>query len=105
MSSISQNLIGLRRARNLERKDVCKALGLLPRSYARYETGLRVPDINLLGKFARYYNVTIDYLTGQTDMVSKEEYFQEVLEMIADVGGCAGEMARKAIEEGKNKND
>lgn len=52
MSSISQNLIGLRRARNLERKNVCKDLGLIPSSYARYETGLRVPDIELLGKIA-----------------------------------------------------
>lgn len=97
MSSISQNLIGLRRARSLERKEVCEALGLLPTSYARYETGLRVPDIELLGKFACYYNVTIDYLTGHTDLVSKEEYFQEVLEMIADMGGCAGAMASEAL--------
>ena len=97
MSSISQNLIGLRRARNLERKDICKAFGLLPRSYARYETGLRVPSLELLGEFACYYNVTIDYLTGHTDLVSKEEYFQEVLEMIADMGGCSGAMASEAL--------
>ncbi len=101
MSSISQNLIGLRRARNLERKNVCKDLGLIPSSYARYETGLRVPDIELLGKIARYYKVTIDYLTGQTDLVSKEEYFQEVLEMIVEMGGCAGTMAYEALEEWK----
>lgn len=99
MSSISQNLIGLRRARNLERKDVCKAFGLLPRSYARYETGLRVPSLELLGDFARYYNVTIDYLTGHTDLVSKEEYFQEVLEMIAEMGGYAGTVASEALKE------
>lgn len=98
MSSISQNLIGLRRSRNLERKDVCKAFGLLPSSYARYETGLRVPDIELLGGFASYYNVTIDYLTGHTDLVSKEEYFREVLEMIVEMGGCAGAMAQEALE-------
>ncbi|WP_285046772.1 helix-turn-helix domain-containing protein [Lactococcus petauri] len=98
MTSISQNLIGLRRARNMERKEVCEALGLLPTSYARYETGLRVPDIELLGKFARYYNVTIDYLTGQTDLVSKEEYFQEVLEMIAEKGGDVGNIACEALK-------
>lgn len=97
MSSISQNLIGLRRARNLERKDVCKAFGLLPRSYARYETGLRVPSLELLGEFARFYGVTVDYLIGQTDLVSKEEYFQEILEMIAEMGGCAGAMAIEAL--------
>ncbi|MGY0186362.1 helix-turn-helix domain-containing protein [Lactococcus petauri] len=97
MSSISQNLIGLRRARNLERKDVCKAFGLLPRSYARYETGLRIPSLELLGEFARFYGVTVDYLIGHTDLVSKEEYFQEVLEMIADMGGCAGAMASEAL--------
>lgn len=46
MTLISQNLIGLRRARNMERK---------------------------------------------------EEYFQEVLEMIADMGGCSGAMASEAL--------
>lgn len=97
MSPVAQNLIGLRRARNLTRKEVCEVLELLPTSYARYETGLRVPDIELLGKFARYYNVTIDYLTGHTDLVSKEEYFQEVLEMIVEMGGCAGDMASEAL--------
>lgn len=101
MNAVAQNLIGLRRARNMERKEVCEALGLLPTSYARYETGLRVPDIELLGKFARYYNVTIDYLTGHTDLVSKEEYFQEVLEMIAELGGVAGVMAGSALDEWK----
>ncbi|WP_285119668.1 helix-turn-helix domain-containing protein [Lactococcus petauri] len=99
MSSISQNLIGLRRARNLERKDVCKAFGLLPRSYARYETGLRVPSLELLGEFARYYGVTVDYLIGQTDLVSKEECLQETLEMIKELGGVAGEIASSALEE------
>ncbi|WP_338999457.1 helix-turn-helix domain-containing protein [Lactococcus garvieae] len=97
MTVVSQNLIGLRRARNMERKEVCEALGLLPTSYARYEKGLRVPNIELLEKFARYYNVTIDYLTGHTDLVSKEEYFQEVLEMIAEMDGCAGAMASEAL--------
>lgn len=101
MNAVAQNLIGLRRARNMERKEVCEALGLIPTSYARYETGLRVPDIELLGKFARYYNVTIDYLTGHTDLVSKEEYFQEVLEMIAELGGVAGVMAGSALDEWK----
>jgi transcriptional regulator with XRE-family HTH domain len=97
MSPIAQNLIGLRRARNLERKDVCKAFGLLPRSYARYETGLRVPSLELLGEFAYYYGVTVDYLIGQTDLVSKEECFQEVLEMIEELGGVAGTMASEAL--------
>lgn len=101
MSPVAQNLIGLRRARNLERKDVCKDLGLLPTSYARYETGLRVPDMELLGKFGHYYGVTVDYLIGQTDLVSKEEYFQEVLEMIEELGGVAGVMASSALEEWK----
>lgn len=99
MSSISQNLIGLRRARNLERKEVCKAFGLLPRSYARYETGLRVPSLELLGEFARFYGVTVDYLIGQTDLVSKEECLQETLEMIKELGGVAGEIASSALEE------
>lgn len=99
MSSISQNLIGLRRARNLERKDVCKAFGLLPRSYARYETGLRVPSLELLGEFARFYGVTVDYLIGQTDLVSKEDCLQEVLERIKPLGGEAGEIASSALEE------
>ncbi|USI68232.1 helix-turn-helix domain-containing protein [Lactococcus petauri] len=99
MSFISQNLIGLRRARNLERKDICKAFGLLPRTYARYETGLRVPSLELLGEFAYYYGVTLDYLIGQTDLVSREECLREALQMIEELGGVAGEIATSALEE------
>ena len=37
-------------------------------AYSNYETGERAVPIEILIKLARFYNVSIDYLLGETDI-------------------------------------
>ena len=37
-------------------------------SYIRYENGERIPPLDTIVKFAKYYNVSIDYIAKLTDI-------------------------------------
>ncbi len=40
-------------------------------SYIRYENGERIPPLDVMISFAKYYNVSLDYLAGLTNKKSK----------------------------------
>ena len=44
---------------------VATAVGVSQRSYAYYETGVRVADYQTLIRLADYFNVSLDYLLGR----------------------------------------
>ncbi len=58
----------LRKQKNLSRSDVAKMLGVTYWALAKYELGERSPDHALLVKFANFFDVSIDYLLGNTDI-------------------------------------
>lgn len=67
MSKFSNRLIGLREEKNLSKTTVAKKLGLSVQRYANWEYGTREPDLENLKAIAKLFDVSIDYLTGQTD--------------------------------------
>lgn len=53
----------LRKARGYtSAKDFCKAIGISFSTYQNYESGSRVPTVEMLIKIADFYGVTTDYL-------------------------------------------
>ncbi|MBQ4515542.1 MAG: helix-turn-helix transcriptional regulator [Clostridia bacterium] len=54
---------------------LAKKLGISRGCLANYEAGLRYPDRNTLSRLAKYFNVSIEHLTGRTGIFStlKEE--------------------------------
>lgn len=46
-------------------KDFCKAIGISFNTYQNYESGSRVPTVEMLIKIADFYGVTTDYLLGR----------------------------------------
>ena len=58
----------LREARGEMQKVIAKALGIAPSTYSQYETGKREPDYSTLSKIADYFDVSVDYLLGKTDI-------------------------------------
>ena len=48
-------------------KDFCKAIGISFSTYQNYESGSRVPTVEMLVKIADFYGVSVDYLMGRTD--------------------------------------
>ena len=64
---IAQNLIDLRKQRNLKQSDLSDAIGYSDKTISRWENGTSVPDVSTLIKLAKFYNTSVDYLLGITD--------------------------------------
>ena len=66
---MSRNRIkDLREDRDLRQADVASATGIVQRTLSNYETGKTNPDSFALIKLADFFDVSIDYLVGRTDL-------------------------------------
>ena len=63
-------LRALRDARGISQKVISDYLGCSTVVYSRYETGARQPSMETLQRLAEYYDVTIDYLVGNSSSLS-----------------------------------
>lgn len=61
-------LRSLRLQSKLTQTELGKALHLSQRAISHYESGQRFPDENTLNLIADYFNVSIDYLLGRTNI-------------------------------------
>ncbi|MEE1053677.1 MAG: helix-turn-helix transcriptional regulator [Acutalibacteraceae bacterium] len=62
----------LREDADLSQAKVAQYLGMSQTGYSKYETGENDIPTAILIKLARFYNTSIDYLLGETDI--KERY-------------------------------
>lgn len=72
-----QRLKEIREDKDLQQKEVANAIGIKQQQYSEYEIGKRLIPINYLYKLAEYYNTSIDYLVGKTDV--RKPYPQSIL--------------------------
>lgn len=71
----------IRALRGKEKQEVvAKEIGTTAQSLGRYENGKHKPDIEIALKLADYYNTTVDYLLGRTDIKSRDPEIQNVCE-------------------------
>ena len=66
-------LLDLRQDMDLSQEECAKIAFISKNSYIRYEKGLRIPPFDVIVSFAKYYNVSIDYIAGLTN--NKEKYW------------------------------
>lgn len=80
---IHLRLKSLRIKKKMTQADVANALKINRGTYANYERGHREPDIETLKMFAEFYDVSIDYLVGNSSETDKQmltPYQQEVID-------------------------
>lgn len=65
---LSTRLKQLRTEKNLTQTDLANILGIAKTTVAAYEQGKNEPSISTLIKIADYFNVSMDYLTGNNDV-------------------------------------
>lgn len=58
----------LRTNLNLSQKQLGENLNLSQRAISSYENNLRFPDEQTINLIADYFNVSVDYLLGRTDI-------------------------------------
>ncbi len=67
MSITSERLHILREGMNFSQKKMADVLGVAQPSINRYEHGQSVPSVDILVKYADYFDVSMDYITGRCD--------------------------------------
>ena len=77
----------LREDRDMRQVDLAQATGIDQRTISNYETGKTVPDAEALVKLADFFEVTIDYLVGrsQVDFLSKKKRIREIDRIIQEL--------------------
>lgn len=76
MESIGERLYHLRNDNNKSKEELAVYLDITVRSYARYESGDRVPDLQTLIALSKYYSVPLDFFVvdngSQKNIVKRE---------------------------------
>lgn len=54
----------LREAKGLTQADVAKAIACSSSNYARYERGVREPDLETLKLLSKFFGVSVDFIIG-----------------------------------------
>jgi len=60
------NLREIRKEKGITMKELGKIFGVSEVAISNYEMGKREPDIQTIVKFANYFDVSVDYLLGNT---------------------------------------
>ena len=63
-----KRLRDLREDRDMNQTQIAKMLGMSQTGYSKYETGENDIPTTILIKLARFYDTSIDYLLGETDI-------------------------------------
>ena len=67
-SDLGKRIKELRTEKNISQNEMAKILGITQQAVSAYEKGLREPDLETLKKTANFFNVSIDYLLGRSDI-------------------------------------
>ncbi len=68
-----QRLRDIREDRDLSQSDIAKELEISQSDYSKYELGKHMMGIDKYIKLARFYNISLDYLTGIIDVPKEIE--------------------------------
>ena len=66
----NNRLLTLRKEHNLSQETVASVLGVSQRTYSDYETGQRRLSIEKIIILARYYDVSLNFMTGVSNIRS-----------------------------------
>ena len=73
MSMAYQRIRDLRTDHDLSQKQVAEYLGMSQTGYSKYEVGTNDIPSQILIRLAQFYNVSVDYLLGETDNPKRYE--------------------------------
>jgi Predicted transcriptional regulators len=68
LATLGQRLKLLVKEKGMEQQEVAELLGLKTSTFNGYAGDKREPSIKYLKEFAEYFDVSIDYLTGYSDI-------------------------------------
>lgn len=63
-----KRLKDLRDDKELNQEDIAKLIGTTQQQYSKYETGIQEIPLHHIIKLADFYNTSIDYIIGRTNI-------------------------------------
>lgn len=93
-SILGDRLKELRKDKNITQKELSKVLNIQNTTLSQYENGINEPNDEMKIKIADYFNVTVDYLLGRTNIrqinsvIEKEanQFGNEIIEIYRKKG-------------------
>ncbi len=79
--SFGNRLLQARKTRGMSQDDLAKLLGTKGPAIGRYERDEMKPSIEVATKMANYLEVSLDWLTGQTDLELDRKMIQRIEEV------------------------
>jgi transcriptional regulator with XRE-family HTH domain len=79
--SFGKRLTEVRKNKNLSQEDLAKHLGTKSPVIGRYERDEMKPSIDTANKLAEFLQVSLDYLTGNTDVLLDTNTLNRILEV------------------------
>jgi len=79
--ALGGRIIDLRKQRNMTQEDLAKALAVSRGAVSMWEIDQRTPDPATLQRLANYYNVSVDYLLGISDIPMSNYIQKRVMEI------------------------
>ena len=73
-----ERLVLLRKQRKITQDTLAKELGISRQAYSNYELGNREPDFDTLKKLATFFDVSIDYLVGNSDNPNDASSYNDI---------------------------
>jgi transcriptional regulator with XRE-family HTH domain len=70
---IGLRLKKIREAHNISQKELAKILNIAPSNVSKYESGSLEINFETLAKICKYFDVSLDYLFGFTEIKKKED--------------------------------
>lgn len=70
---LGENIRRLRKEKNINQKELASNLHTLRQTVSAYERGVTLPDVFMLIMIADFFGVSLDELTGRTELVIPEE--------------------------------
>jgi len=87
----------LRMEKGLTQEELAKIFNTGKASISHYESNRRIPDANTIVKYATFFNVTVDYILGKSDIrnpyyksecandkIDLSEFPEEIIQQIKD---------------------
>lgn len=78
-----KHLRELREEKKLSQQKLASIVNVSQQSIYKYENGLAEPDFKTLTDLAKYFDISVDYLIGNTDIKRKYEHLND--EQLSDL--------------------
>lgn len=79
MSDLPSRIKKLREEKGLTQRQFAEQFQISPSTIALYEVGKRTPDADTLSKLASFFDVSVDYLLGRTNVRKPEDFNPETI--------------------------